>query len=61
MSVERLVTIYEVQVDCAVSSTWTPYTGGIQDIQASDLGVHINWNFGATFVPWSNVAYILEG
>lgn len=55
---KRLVTNERVVVDSVISTTWVENKGGIKTITEEVLGVSIGWNFGYTFVPWSNVKYI---
>lgn len=56
----RLVTQTGVEVDSVCHTIWNANDGGVKEINADDIGVHINWNFGSTFVPWSNVRYVKE-
>jgi len=55
-----LVTTHGIKVDSVCSTMWTEFESGIKSFNVVESGVYINWNFGNTFVPWSNVRYIEE-
>lgn len=58
--VKQLVTRDAVMVDSVVSHRWDARKGGIHDLVVTDIGVRITWVAGSTFVPWSNIRYVLE-
>lgn len=60
MNIKRVVTVNRIVVDAVVHDTWEANRNGIKDIVNTDHGVHVRWNFGSTFVPWSNVRYVTE-
>jgi hypothetical protein len=58
MTIKALVTIHGVKVDSVCSTMWKAHEGGVKDISRTPDGVLINWNFGRTFVPYSNIRYM---
>lgn len=56
----EIVTTTSVMVDSVASDCWKSGRGGIKALRGTHIGVYIHWNFGSTFVPWSNVRYAKE-